>query len=313
MFPRFELPTFWALAWTTFTAMSVFLVAVTYRSSSAILAKSIHVVAEAMFLILLSLQFGYYLFTGFVALLVISVVLIALTHQCSETIDVASSSGLVLDAINFLAFAWFGVTRPDDAVLWTFIGGLGWHALYLLSFVGVMVWQMSNYARVWFRVFGMIFNIIAIEFFFVAVKLTVPMHTWGTVNVEEWLEEFPDGTVLPVWTGNGLKLIGPFGEDEPVILNVYEPYRSAYTPRGFYHALYGLFPIWGEVILSQKAKITKARYALLCAYGCFSPVYIQDVSSLPRTQAYVFSWNQFRWFYWLVLAIVGAFVGTYYE
>lgn len=310
--PQFQLPTLFALLWAFFTSMSVFLVAVTFRAGSAVLAKALHVFSEAAFLVLLLNRFGYFLLSGIVALVVGLVLLIAFSHDCAETIDITASSGMILDAINFLCFLCFGVTRPDDRVLWLLIAGLAWHTLYLLTFVGVQVWQMDDLTRMAYREAGMIFNIVAVEFFFAAsVATDLTMRAWGTVRLKEWLQLFPENTVLPVWTGRGLRLLGRIPEGQTITLNSYQPFRSAYTPRGFLYAVCALFPLGGQLTVQKDGTDARVRTAFLCAF-CLPPVRIANVGQVPRETAYVFSWNQIRVIYWLILAIIGAIVGTYY-
>ena len=103
-----------------FTSLSILLVGLTWRASSAVLAKTLHVIAEACFL-------------------VFPMLCIRICDRCSSsadslhrslvrppfdsTIEFASLCGIVLDSSNYLAYAWYGMTQPDNEDLWTTIHG----------------------------------------------------------------------------------------------------------------------------------------------------------------------------------------------
>ena len=304
--PAFELPTAVAILWVMFTALSIFLVSITYRSNAAVLAKTFHVAAEATFLVLLSVAFGLYVCSALCALLVFIVLTMVLTLPCDETIYLAAVSGLILDAINFLAYAWFGITRANDSILWLLIGGLGWHAMYLLTFLGLVRWSMLGaLTKAWLRVLGMYFNIIADEFVLHAVRCAMMHPRLGMVDLKEWANEH-EAELLCVWTGNGLRVLGRLPENEVVRVFAFEPLRTAYTPLAWYYVFNAVLPFWGEVCLLRRDRTTTVTPSLLCAFGWLGSYDVVDIHMLPRSTAYVVSWNQVRSLYWIGLIICGV-------
>ena len=310
----YELPVGLALIWVIFTALSIFLVAMTFRSNAAILAKSLHVAAEAGLLILISAAFGFHVFSGMVALLVIIVLLLVFTLNCEDTVAFAASSGLILDAANFLVYAWFGFSRPNDRILWLLIGGLGWHGMYLLTQLEVMRWTfLETIVKLWCRIFGLYFNLIADEFVLSACRHALIDTRFGTLDLKEWVaaKDETDTTPYCLWTSRGLRLLGPVPEGADCRVYAFEPHRTAYTPAVFYYAVNAYWPMVGEVRYRREGRSTLVREAVCCAFGWMRPRAIVDINSIPVERAYVLSWNQVRGAYWICLIIAGVILGNY--
>lgn len=335
----FRLPTGLALAWVSFTALSIVLTALTWRSNAAVLAKTLHVVTEALFLVYMLVAFGYRVVAGIVASLVLVAVLLVLTLPCSETILYAASSGLVLDAINFLVYAWHGLTLPNDSQLWLLIWGLGWHAMYLLTMVGVMRWrQLSGAAKVVWRVLGLYFNIVASEFFLEAVRREMRLAAGGKVELKRWSDEVASASLgvhagdgegdgegdgadgarglravpLCLWTSRGARPIGKLPSDERgVTVNAYAPGLTAYLPGAWPRALHGLFPLFGgDVKFTLRKNGTVAvEEALLCGYGWTKgyETEARDVASY----AFVLSWRHVRGVYWTIALLLAVFIAVF--
>lgn len=312
-FSPFRLSVGVALAWAVFTSLSIFLVGFTFRSNAAILVKSLHVATETIFLIMILVSFGFTVLASLAALLVLIILPMTLTLPCSETILMAASSGLVLDALNFLVYAWYGVTNPNDPVLWLYIAGLGWHAMYLVTFLGVMRWEnLDGLGRVYFRIAGMYFNLVAVEFFLAAIRACLLVTASGRQNLKDWLNEFDSDLLrqpLCVWTGQGLRLLGPVGQSTQV--NAFEPNRTAYTPRGFVRACNALFILLGQLKLDTTGDVTTVRHSLACAYGYIKPYTIERINDVRVEHAYVVSWMQIRVAFWAPLAAVACVLGYY--
>lgn len=308
----FELPVGLALVWVIFTGLSIFLVAMTFRSNAAILAKSIHVATEAGFLVLLSASFGCYLFAGLVASLVLIVLLLVTTLNCDETVLFAATSGLILDSINFLAYAWYGFTRPNDQILWLLIGGLGWHGMYLLTQLEVMRYEVDGLTKLWFRVVGMIFNVVADEFVLAAVRRTLLDTRSGTLSMREWaVDRDPHTEPYCVWTAKGLRLIGPVPEGETRRLHAFEPHRTAYTPRAMLYALNAFVPFFGEIRYHREGDITTVWHAVGCAFGWLRSRQVLHINARIPERAYVLTWLQVRAVFWILLILLGVVLGFY--
>ena len=305
----FKLPTGIALAWVVFTALSIFLVGLTFRSNAAVLMKTLHVGAEALFLILICMSFGFNIVAGLAALLVLVVLPMTITLPCTETITLAASSGLILDAVNFLVYAWYGLTQPDNNILWLYIGGLGWHALYLITFLGVMRWvELSDESRTAWRVAGMYFNIIAIEFFLVALRRSLLNTTTRRRPIKELLSIIDEPVV--VWTKKGLQIGNAHmltAENRTV--RVFEPNYTIYSPSGLRYFFDPLYLLLGSVQCHTDGEDIIVRYALACAFGYIAPV--KTSTRIDENVGIIIDWYIVRLWYWVCIVIVGAGVGTF--
>ena len=313
----FRFPTGLALAWVVFTAMSIVLVALTFRSNAAVLAKTVHVVIEGLFLVLLSAAFGYRVFGAIAGFFLLTGLLMVLALPCSETILYAASSGLVLDAINFLAFAWFGLTRPDDRQLWLLIWGFGWHAMYLLTMLGVMRWyELTAHSKIAWRICGLYFNVVASELLLAASRRELRVAAGGLVRLKEWVAEHDEAELaddpLCLWTVDGVRLLGPPPPEHEVrTASAFRPGRTAFTLRALPKAVGVLVPLLGSEVryVRTDATVTRLEYSVLCAYGWIRPTIVRGVNRSPAERALVISWGMVRAVYWTLMiayALVAA-------
>lgn len=310
----FALPTALALSWVVFTALSIVMVGLTFRSGAAILAKAVHVMVEGLFLAFLASAFGYFVFSGAAVFLIVSAVTLTLTLPCSETIHIAAGSGLFLDAINLLAYALYGLSFPNDTTLWLLIWGLGWHAMYLITQVGVMRWDtLSISSKLWYRISGMFFNLIASEFFLAAVRRTILVAKSGIVPLETWRKEFErDSLPLPVWTSDGLRLLGTLPENVETRLFAFEPNRAAYTLGGSKYAINAFLPFSGEYFVRVQNGMARIQSSILCYYrrGAVEER-TADIQRIRDKAGYVIGWMHIRGFYWVILVATGWLVGSF--
>jgi hypothetical protein len=318
--PSFQLPTSLTLAWVVFTSLSIITVALTWRSDASILAKSIHVGVEAAFLSLLAHRFGLTWISALSSFLVLFVLAFSLTTECESTVTLAASSGLVLDAINFLAFAIYGLTERTNFVLWHLIIGFGWHALYLLTFIGVLRWDMSDDWRIGFRASGMVFNLVASEFLLLAVR-RVLFRRESILRVEDWREREEDKAegeereeekTLVVWTGSGPRFSKPpFGK----LIFCFEPEFSSLSLSSFsiYTAAYvsfsSLFPFFGSVLLSRKREDPEKvvlHSSFLCGLFCRKEYDLSLLTNVPYNETVLLiKWWHVRTIYALVAILLG--------
>ena len=315
----FRIPSGLALAWVVFTALSIVLTALTWRSSAAVLAKTFHVVTEALFLVFMLVEFGYRVAGGTAGTLVVVGVLMALTLPCRESITYAASSGLVLDAVNFLVYAWYGLTRPNDAQLWLLIWGLGWHALYLVTMLGVMRWSnLQDHIKLTWRICGLYFNVIASECFLLAVRRELRLADGGSVHLHTWAATFNEddlnGAPLCVWTREGVRLLDPSSlpPQRSVCVDTHVPGRTAYTPGAMVRMLHGIFPSLGNSSRFTRNKDgVRVDAAFLCGYGWTAPRNATSSAVQLPEKAYVLSWNMVRAVYWLLALSVAALLSAF--
>ena len=310
--PEFVLPVGVALLWVVFTALSIVLVALTYRSNAAVLAKSLHVASEVTFLVLLCTAFGFYVFSSICIVALLIILMLVLTLPCSETITFAAVSGLVLDSINFLAYAWYGMTQPKDVLLWTLIAGFGWHVLYLLTYIGVVRWtSIADAARVWMRVAGLVCNIIASELILHASKRFLGLTQGGMLTISAWRESFTGlDKPLCVWTTDGLRLVGPVPDDDASrTLAPYEPHRTGYTKGNLHKAAFGLLPAFSSVQYARSGRTTTLKTSVLCAFRRQASV--RDIQSIRERDVFVVSWNHVRYAWWGICVPLAIGVGMY--
>lgn len=313
----FRLPTGLALAWVIFTALSIVLTALTFRSNAAILSKTVHVVIEGLFLMFLSGAFGFRLLAGVVGFFLLVGIVTVLALPCSETVRYAGSSGLFFDAVNFLVYAWYGISQPNDYQLWLVIWAFGWHALYLISMVGVMRWDISDASKLGWRISGLYFNIVASELFLAAVRREMKLADGGIVDPKAWSTRFDDGDLehspLCVWTRDSVRLLGPPPpEDEEREISLFQPGRTAFTRRALHKSVYAFFPIFtNKATCTRHGMATRVEFALLCGYGWFQNETIAKINQVSASSVYVLSWGNVRAVHWLVCFVVALVLASY--
>lgn len=297
----FQFPTFLGLLWVFFTSLSIMLVGLTWRSNAAILAKSLHVVSEALFFVQLCYEFGFVFLSAFSFTTVMIILTMTLTLPCVTTVGVASISGIVLDSTNFLAYAFYGLSEPNNAKLWTAIAAFGAHALYLLSFIIVQNADISNVLLAGFRILGMVFNIIASEIFLRLVqKIHYPDFQGVYTKTQDWLIGHSDKVVL-VWDSFSPNIVGFEGKQE-VQIYPFDPYTTAYT-RPSLIMLGALMPMIGKVKVSHEDKaLLRLQWSIFFAF-CFQTT-VAKRNSLPGN-IYVLDWNYLRIPYQVFAVLLG--------
>ena len=219
------IPTGLVLLWSVFTSFSVALVGLTMRGNISVLTKTLHVLIESYFLIvlfmalrLISLAVLVITITSFMFLWVISI------PDCSNSVSLAVSLGVNLDFINFFSYLLLGCRQHSNKQLWTLVHGLGWHVSYLALFVIIHFakgpphyWVFAN-----LRLMGGCFNIIAVEIFLLLLK---EIHIdsglpSGWMNFATW-KSYPNAGVL--WNKQGVMYIKNKNEVS------HQPQQSAYT------------------------------------------------------------------------------------
>lgn len=314
----FRLPTGLALAWVIFTAVSIVLTALTFRSNAAILSKTVHVMIEGLFLMFLLGAFGFRCLAGVVGFFLLVGIVTVLALPCSETVLYAGSSGLFLDAVNFLIYAWYGISQPNDYRLWLLIWAFGWHALYLISMVGVMRWDtIGDASKLGWRISGLYANIVASELFLAAVRREMKLADGGIVDVKAWSTRFDredlEQSPLCVWTRNSLRLLGPPPpEDEEREISLFQPGRTAFTRRALHKSMYAFFPIFSNrATCTRRGTATRLEFALLCGYGWFQNETVDKINHVSVSSVYVLSWGNVRAVYWLVCVVVALVAASY--
>lgn len=298
----FTFPFGLALVWVFFTSLSIILVPLTNRSNAAILAKALHVFTESLFLMQLSTLFGYIGFAGAVFVVVSIILLFVVTLPCSSSISLASFSGIVFDTANFLAFALFATSRPNDALLWTAIYAFGFHVLYLLTFVAVQKWDMLDEIRGTFRMTGMVFNLFANEIFLRLVQQSqYGSYTGHWIKTEEL---FQNNDVFVVWVEGGIIIKGLNGMT-PRRINPFDPHTTGYN--GFYlPILNAIVPIFGSVTVTAfDSMYYQIEWSILFVPSFRTLTPKQQV--LP-THVFVLTWNDIR----LIYRIIGISLSLYF-
>jgi hypothetical protein len=303
--PTFALPTALVLLWVFFTALSIIMVGLTFRSSAALLVKTFHVATETTFLVTLLVAFRFDVFAAAAIVFVTAVMSMVFTLPCEEMVGYASTGGLILDSINFLALSWYGLSRPDDSTLWTLIGGFGWHSLYLLTYLVIKKWKVSAIGLVWFRIAGMIFNIVASEFLLRAVALSQPDRRTGWMDTRTWLAADEAPAVL--WC-NGrawLRRKSAANTDADVV-PTHAADRTAYATKDVYRAWH-VFLLTGGVLTTAGTQVTRS---VLC-----SPIggtaSIDDAERAPCTRVFVVPTAWVRIVWWTILAATGVVLGAF--
>ena len=212
LYPSYTAPHTWALLWAFFTSMSIALVATTSRGSLAVLFKTLHVITEAAFLVLITLRLGMPTVAAVAAAFVLGVAGLVVTAPCSQTITLAAFSGLAVDSLNFLAHLSLGVRQCDNPVLWSLIAAFGWHAGYLVTFYVVQRWPASVVGSATLataRVLGMVFNLVAIWIVVASsrrAKYGSDIHPGQALTLAEW-RDLNAGHARVLWTETQVAVI----------------------------------------------------------------------------------------------------------
>jgi hypothetical protein len=197
-----KIPTGLVFWWSIFTAASVSLIGLTMRANMAVIAKTVHVIVEALFLINFYSAIKFNFATGIVAISLGFLSLwVASFSDCNLSVGVAAISGLTLDMINFFSYLLLAFTQRTNQPLWTFVHGLGWHAAYVALFTSVNMVNYPQNVSAILRMFGAVFNVISVELFIVLLK-TMYLDNGlppGWMKLTRW-KEFPEST--HVWEKN---------------------------------------------------------------------------------------------------------------
>ena len=218
-----KLPTALILWWSVFTSASVALVGLTMRGNVSVLTKTIHVFSEAMFLVTFLTSINMTMLSGIVFSVILFMILWVLSiPDCLNSVSLAVSLGVILDFANFFSYLLLAFRQNENNNLWTFVHGLGWHALYLGLFIGIHLWAAPPWFLGTLRLFGAVFNIIAVELFILLLKriLIDANLPSGWMKLSEW-KSYPNSTVA--WNENGLLSVKR--DSKPS----HNPQESAYT------------------------------------------------------------------------------------
>lgn len=169
--------------WAFFTAASVTLVGVTWRSDAAVLAKTLHVATEAAFLWQILARRGFHVASSLVAATVFYALAFAVTMPCEVSLVLATTAGFVLDSANFVAHLLIGSPR---LVLYAF----ACHALYLGLYFSLFMLGLGDEVGGSLRSAGMLFNLVAVEFAMEHVRREAyPPAVYGS----RWVTSDADG------------------------------------------------------------------------------------------------------------------------
>lgn len=302
IYPTFKPPTATILLWVLFTGIAIGLIGFTFRSNAAILAKTIHVIAEALFLIAICTAFGYHQVAGAVGVIATIAGLLVFSLPCTESVEFASRSGMALDAVNFLAYSWYGLSNPTDKALWLFIWALGCHVVYLLTAIVVSRNHGTDSFLVTLRIIGLFSNIVASEFFLWMLRRELHINDGGNVNLRSWANQ-RDRTVC-VWTKGGLKVSSL--TDETRDISPFAIGSTAYASGVRYHGILALFPISGRAIVEHTDGKYVAMFSFLCSFKRFVNVTISD--ALDEETGFVLGWMHVRAVYQGFFVLFATFV-----
>lgn len=307
--PAFAPPLLTTLAWVLFTSLSIVLIGVTFRSSAAILGKTLHVFAEAVFLIGLTSAFNYTTVAGMVGVVATIAVLLVLSLPCTESIEFASRAGMALDAINFLSYAWYGFSLPDDKQLWLFIWALGCHVIYLLTAITVSRDHGSDDLLVGLRIVGLYANILASELFLMLSRRELRLDVSGAVDLQRWRDSEleTEGDILCVWSQDGIHVLGNV-VDCPRIISPFALGKTAYTEEAQRLMLFACFPLVQSAHCDMANGPTKISFALLCAFNRLATLPASDNIHTLHDTAFVLGWWHVRMGYQLILIMLAIFI-----
>ena len=294
-------PTTWAIVWVITTGASIFLVGITWRSSAAILAKGLHVGAEAMFLILLSNELKYHIFSASALSLVIFVFLLIFSLPCKYTVDLASISGIVLDSFAFISHLLLLMSQRNNIELRWIVLGFGFHELYLVTFIILNRIPENFEAMSALRLFGAYSNIVANECFIRCVQHITFVRKSLFVYDDQIRDEL-------VWTNHGLRIAG-----EPIENKVYAVFGVSQTLFEVECAWLGFFTLLPGLSLKfSKKNGDKFLFNcyLLCLYVC--DINIKKLSPISMHPYYIsITWNIVRVFYVFVCFILAIILYIY--
>ena len=298
--PRFSPPLGTILAWVLFTSLAILLIGLTFRSSAAVLAKTLHVAAEALFLIAIAVAFGYPGLAGGVGVVAVVALLFVFSLPCDESIEYAARSGMALDAINFLAYAWYGISRPGDARLWLFIWALGFHVVYLLSAITVSRDHGSAGVLVGLRILGMFANLAASEIFLALARRVLGVHRSGqtTLAALQAADATGDGP-FAFWLPDGVVFVGD--ADDPLAIG-----RTAYAAGTERTSLLAVLPFFGRTRRGRDDQ--QADVAVLCAFDRIAPIALAEPRD-PNEPGFVLGWHHVRVLVQSALLFLGIILG----
>ncbi len=228
-----SLPTALILWWSLFTSASVALVGLTMRGNVSVLTKTIHVFSEAMFLVTFLTSINLTILSGIVFSVILFMILWVLSiPECINSVSLAVSLGVVLDFANFFSYLLLAFRQNENNNLWTFVHGLGWHALYLSLFIAIHLWDIPQWVLGLLRLTGAVFNIISVELFILLLKriLIDADLPSGWMKLSEW-KSYPNSTVA--WDDTGLLSVK--ADYKPS----HNPQESAYTKASLYKFWFG--------------------------------------------------------------------------
>ncbi len=223
-----KLPTALILWWSLFTSASVALVGLTMRGNISVITKTIHVFAEAMFLVTFFTSINLTALSGIILSVILFMLLwVVSIPDCINSVTIAVTFGVVLDFLNFFSYMLLALTQNDNRNLWSFAHGLGWHALYLTLFIAIHSWNIPQWALAMLRLVGAVFNIISVEIFILLLKriLIDTMVPSGWMKLSEW-KSYEDASIA--WDKE--KIISISNDSRPS----HNPHQSAYTKGSLY-------------------------------------------------------------------------------
>ena len=242
-----KVPTGLILLWSIFTSASVALVGLTMRGNISVFAKTIHVIIESLFLVVLFSSLNLRFFSNFVIILASFMSLWVISiPQCLESVTVAVSLGVILDFINFFSYLIIGLGQHYNKELWMFVHGLGWHVLYLGLFAAIHYWEAPTWFFASLRLLGATFNIIAVEIFILLLKTSLIDANLpsGWMKLSIW-KSYQSSSVA--WSNEGILSVS---NDN---LSSHNAQESAYTEGALYKFWFG----YRNKIVTQGNKITQ--------------------------------------------------------
>lgn len=268
--PRFTLPSGLALLWVIFTSLSLAMIPLTFRASTSILMKVLHVAAETTFFGILLWRFGYTLVSSGLMSLIVIVTAISLVEACADAIDLAASCGLVLDSFNFIAYFIFAASRKSDIPLWYVVAGFGWHIVYLVSFISVNFGTLTPTGLISLRISGMYANLIASEVFLYVVRREFGQTIGGKVNVQEWIRSQNQPVV--VWTDAGYNVYNFTAVTDTQTLLLHQPCKTIYTGSIIWRIPQLLLTTGGILTIQHDNEKHMASKSILCIDFSYTPL-----------------------------------------
>lgn len=238
VYPHYTPPYAVIALWNIFTALSIILVAVTFRSSIAVVFKTAHVATEAYFLAFVLYRQRLQIAAAISTVATVVIVGFVLSFSCVDTMTIAAVSGLVMDSTNVIVHIIVGLQQPSNTNLWRTIHGFAWHALYLLTYVGVQRWNISMSSRAYLRVFGMLFNNVAL-YVFVHLLRRVSLPMPGSYRWSEWRRETRKHD-LPCIAWHDFETLAWDDAEEGELVALHAPCEVAYTQKAFRFSIFNV-------------------------------------------------------------------------